>query len=124
MKCDKCQTECSGPATHCPSCQEPLRPKRKARRRRPEAEETVLTPEGEAYFRQARWVYYWALWSLLPPVGALLGPLAALMAWRLRQQAPAPNAVGLATLWVSFWMGTLTGLTQTLGAALIVLSYW
>src|SRR5262245_59813952 len=107
MKCPACQTENPDTSATCSSCQAPLRPRRKPRRKA-EAEEAPLSPEAEAFFRRARSVYGWALWSLLPPVGALLGPVAAAMAWRLRQQAPAPDTPGVVTLTVSLWIGALT----------------
>jgi hypothetical protein len=121
MKCPRCRADC--PDNGNCACGEAVRPRRRPRRRA-DAEEAPLSPEAEAFFRRARSVYGWALWSLLPPVGALLGPIAAAMAWRLRQQAPTPDTPGVVTLTVSLWMGTLTGLTQIAGAALIAASYW
>jgi hypothetical protein len=117
MKCQRCEAECPDDARKCPNCGRQLRKKPPG----PDAEE-ALTPEAEAYFRRVRWVYFWALWSLLPPLGALLGPLAvvwALLVWRQgRVEWP-----GRPTLIVSLCLGLLAGGTQVAGLCLIASSW-
>jgi len=113
MRCPRCEAENPDDARRCSACAKPFR----RRPTGPEADE-ALTPEAEAFFRRARWVYFWALWSMLPPVGVLLGPVAALMALSLRRERK-PDWPGGPTLVFSIWLGLMSSLTQAAGAWLV-----
>ena len=121
MRCAKCQAECPDNARTCSACGEAT-PRRKPRRRA-ESEEVPLTPEQEAFFRRSRWVYWWALLSLAPPLGVVLGPVAGIWATLLRRQAGAPDWVGLVTLRLSQVICLLSTTTQAAGLTLLVASY-
>jgi hypothetical protein len=120
MKCPSCQAENPDDAAECASCKGPL--KRRPRRRRAEADEPPPTPEGEAFFRRARWVYFWALWSMVPLVGVVLGPLSALLAWWVGRER-RPEWPGGPTLAVSLCLGLLSGVTQVVGVWLIAANW-
>ncbi len=116
MKCQRCETENPDDARRCSACGRPFR----RRPPGPDAEE-ALTPEAEAYFRRVRWVYFWALWSLLPPLGVLLGPYAAVRALLLRREGK-PGWPGMPTLIVSLCLGLLSGVTQAAGVWILAAS--
>ncbi|MBY0228864.1 MAG: hypothetical protein K2W96_06280 [Gemmataceae bacterium] len=122
MNCASCQASNPDNAAACAACGEPM-PRRKPRRR-PEAEEVPLTPEQEAFFRDARQAYWWALLSLLPPLGVVLGPMALAWATLSRRRAGAPDWVGMATLKLAQAIAALSFLTQAAGSALIAWSLW
>ncbi|MFO0846471.1 MAG: hypothetical protein U0797_29560 [Gemmataceae bacterium] len=120
MRCPSCQADNPPTATACSGCQAPMTPRR---RRRSEAAED--SPKTEEYNRQVRNIFRVCLLSMVPLLGLVLGPLSAARAWRFLHQArtdPAFQAEHAAKVVVAF--GLLTGVTNWLGLALILLGLY
>jgi hypothetical protein len=86
--------------------------------------ESPFSPKAAPVNRPAVLAYYIALWGLIPFVGMILGPIAALLGWRaLRrgQRQPDFNADGPGLAAVV--LGLAEAVTQWAGAALIWLGW-
>jgi hypothetical protein len=122
MNCPACQAENDTEAATCGTCGRALRAngdrsarRSSSRRRNGEAAEAAVTDSNNP----AAWrAYRVSLWSLIPGLGLLLGPVATLLAWRAVRDAgndlSASNRAKAAILF-----GASSTLTQWLGITLI-----
>jgi hypothetical protein len=122
IRCQACSAELPGAL---PAPAEPHRPARASRpgRRRAQLEniDRALGDQAEGNNRSALYAYRLSLFGLVPFVGLLLGPLAALLAGRARRRGRSdPEFVGDDVARAAFFVGTATGLTQWLGLALML----
>jgi hypothetical protein len=124
MLCPACKNDNPDSATTCQSCQAPLsRAKNKPRRRNPSQGE-IDSPRTISYNQQVKGIFKLCLVSAVPLVGLILGPISALRAWRLLQLArtdPAFTAERAAL--VTMYLGSITGVTNWLGLALMMLGW-
>ena len=116
MKCPTCEAVNDPDAKTCSACGKPMKPRR---RRRGEEDNTPLSPEAEAFVRRASRLFRLGLWSLVPLLGLLLGPLTVIGALWMR----GPDQPGRAMVRIAFWIGLLTAVSQWAGVWLIFLSY-
>jgi hypothetical protein len=129
MNCPACQAENAAESSTCSACGSSLRPnespsrqpaRRSGSRRRNGAEEAAAANESD---NAAAWrAYRVALWSLIPFVGLLLGPLAVILGCvavrSVGDDASARNRAKAAILFGACVTGT-----QWLGLALMVWSW-
>jgi hypothetical protein len=121
MRCPGCGADNPADAKRCASCGERL-----ARRpRRQEAVEEADTPWGkrtDSRHRTALNAYRYGVFSLIPFVGLVLGPVAivlALLAWRQARGDPSITRSG--HVQVALLLGTVTLLANGIGLALMVI---
>ncbi len=126
MDCPACHTENRVEAVTCSACGSPLRadpaPPRSSERRsgtrrrgNPDEGETAGNDTDPAAWR----AYRLSLWSLIPGVGLLLGPVAVVLGCRaahnLASDIASRNRAKAAVLF-----GALIALTQWIGLALMI----
>jgi hypothetical protein len=131
MRCPTCNTENEAGQPACSNCraalaapaQESPPPKlpRKSRRRDKQGDGPV-SPRAEGYNRDAEDAYRLCLFGLAPVLGLVLGPLSAFRASRLHRKAKdEPGFTGHGPARAAVVLGVLSGLTQWVGLALMVL---
>ena len=122
MNCPACHTENASEAVACASCggslrassDRPARRSRSRRRTNEAAEAAVVVSNNPAAWR----AYRVSLWSVVPGLGLLLGPVATLLGCRaVRTTGDDLSARNRAKAAIVF--GTGSTLTQWLGVALI-----
>lgn len=116
MHCATCNLDTD--AATCPTCGATLKPRRPRRRGAAQADDD--SPQAREYNRQVQAIFRVSLLSIIPFAGLILGPLGALRGWRLYRRAkgdPAFTADRAAV--VAILLGTLSGLTNWLGLALM-----
>ncbi|MFO0930047.1 MAG: hypothetical protein U0736_23990 [Gemmataceae bacterium] len=125
MRCTACQTENPNGTATCTACSAPLRTSVRKSRRRAEAPAAPDNPRVQEYNRQVRRVYVLSAWSLVPVVGAVLGPLSAGLAWRLlrRGRGDPDFTAAPGARWVRN-LGLATTVTNWVGLTLIALSFY
>ncbi len=119
MRCPSCSAENPPTATSCLACQVTITPRRRRR-----SDPVVDSPQTEIYNVQIRKIFQLCLWSAIPLVGLILGPIGARRAYRFWQESssdPAFQAGSAAR--VALYLGTLTGVTNWLGLVLILLGW-
>jgi hypothetical protein len=129
MQCPLCKTENEKTRTTCVQCQTALARssatptgKRRSRRGADKQSEFAASPLATAYNRDVKRVYRLCLIGVLPFLGLILGPLAALIAARIRRRAKGDPAFTLhAPVRFVFILGVLTGITNWVGLALMIL---
>ena len=129
MRCPACNTDNPPGAAACQSCRGSLAGFGSGsgsgsgrRRRRNDSLAEADSPQSLEYNRQVKGIFKLCLVSMVPFLGLVLGPLGAARAWLLLRRArsdPAFTAEKAAQ--VAVLLGTLTGVTQWLGLALITL---
>jgi hypothetical protein len=131
MNCPACHADNADQSSTCSACGSSLHPKdtpsgsapsgqvgrRSGSRRRPGADEPAAANDTD---NPAAWrAYRVALWSLIPFVGLLLGPLAVVLGCRaVRTVGDDASARNRARASILF--GSCVALTQWLGLALMV----
>jgi hypothetical protein len=124
MRCSVCQAENPSSAPQCVSCGQALSGRRKSGRKRSLAEDhdSPFAPCTNETNRPAIRAFRISLCGMVPVAGALLGPVAVLLAavvlWR-RKGNPEFTAHGAA--YAALLLGGLTALTNWVGLALMVL---
>jgi hypothetical protein len=98
--------------------------KRRSGRRGPEADVPVpFLEHASVHAPQAARAYRLAFYSMVPGVGLVLGPLAALLGWRvLRRGRSSPDFRGGPLCGVAIVLGVLVTITQWAGLALMILA--
>jgi hypothetical protein len=143
MRCPTCDCENDASARTCARCKGPLpvdaatvlpapapgegeaKPRRSRRRRSDPQFDTPFSPCAEGYNRDMQRAYALCLLGLVPFLGLVLGPLAAILASRIRRKAkddPSFTAHGAAQ--AALVLGTLSGITNWLGLALMAIGLW
>src|SRR3712207_4997919 len=88
MRCPACNTYNPPTATTCAGCQAALTENpRKARRRSETPQDVADNPQVRVYDEQVRKLFRLWSWSLVPVVGMVIGPLSAVLSWRLIRRA-------------------------------------
>src|SRR5262249_55485707 len=122
MRCKACNAENEETAKRCAACGKRLgKP-----RRRPVVESTTpFSPEAEARGRLALRAYRLSLFGLIPFVGLVLGPLAALLGTIAHQRGKSePAFKGQAPALAAIVLGLLVALTNWVGVALMVVGWF
>jgi hypothetical protein len=123
MRCPACGAENPEGVKRCANCGE--RTNRKPRRRDPGDEiETPFNPRPDSPTAPAMRAYRWAVYSLIPLAGLLLGPVAvvlAVLAWREGRAEPEDRGTRYAV--VALVLGLTTLLCNGLGLAMMVLGW-
>jgi hypothetical protein len=131
MQCPVCQTENEATRTTCVQCQTALArssatptAKRRSRRGAEKQSAVAKSPQATAYNRDVQRVYRLCLVGVIPFVGLILGPLAALIAARIRRRSMGDPAFTLhAPIRFVFILGLLTGITNWVGLALMIFGW-
>jgi hypothetical protein len=128
MHCPACQADTPPDAPRCPGCGAALAAARpsagRSRRPVPEDSDTPFVELGAGANRMARLSYYLALAGLVPGLGLLLGPAAAVLgalAYRRGRVDPEFTAHGPAR--GALFLGLLLALTNWAGLLLMVLGW-
>ncbi len=128
MRCPACQTEIPADVSRCAGCGTAITPPRpsggRARRAVAEDSDTPFAELGEGTNRTAKLSYFIALAGMVPGLGLVLGPVAALLGLfaRLRGRTdPQFTAVGPAR--GAIFLGLLLTLTNWGGLVLMILGW-
>jgi hypothetical protein len=120
MNCPACQTDNPGTAARCTACGRPLASSR-SRRCVAEESDSPFSGLGEGRNRPARLAYYMALVGLVPGLGLVLGPAAALLGiWARRRGRNDPAFTGQSPATAALVLGALLALTNWAGLALMI----
>lgn len=119
MFCSRCGVANDDNDYKCTACGDLLHPESKA---------TRYVNEGAGFERllptknpPALWGYYLGVFSLIPCLGLVLGPAAAVCGWiGLRSARELPARIGRTHAWVALILGVATSLLNW-GAALSIL---
>ncbi|MFO0880911.1 MAG: zinc ribbon domain-containing protein [Gemmataceae bacterium] len=121
MRCPQCQTSLTAPATTCPSCGAALEARPAKARRRKGENGDANAAKVEAYNRRVLEIWRTCLWSAVPLVGLILGPLGAVRAWQLlRSGRNDPDFQAQRAAVIAMRLGLITGVSNWLGLALMV----
>lgn len=118
-QCHVCQAENLDDAPRCVACNARLR---KRERASDDAPDSPFSPRADAINRPIVTAYYIGVWSMVPLLGLILGPLAFFLAWRghaLGKKHPGYLGGGHA-MFTMILAGAVT-VTQWLG---ILFIYW
>jgi hypothetical protein len=121
MRCPACGAENPADARRCAACGE--RTAKKPRRRdTPDEADTPFGKRTDARAATALTAYRYAVLSLIPLAGLVLGPVAivlAVLAWRQARRDPAVKSGSYAV--VALLLGTATLIANGVGLALMVM---
>jgi len=115
--CPRCKVENEDDATRCLGCQGRLRKRERASQ---EQSDSPFSEKANPINRPAVRAYYLAIWGLIPLLGLILGPLAAVLAQhgkRIGKGHPGFSAYGPAR--AAVLLGIFEGVTQWLGVGLM-----
>ncbi len=119
MRCPACGAEISEQTKRCTACGE--RTARKPRRREPSDDyDSPFGRRDDSRPPTALRAYRYAVYSLVPVAGVVLGPVAialALLAWREGRRDPAARSNGYAM--IALVLGLVTFLCNAAGLALM-----
>jgi hypothetical protein len=122
MDCPACQTANAEDAVICAACGRALKSSRRrseARRRAMEVREAAAVDTNNP----AAWrAYRVALWSLMPGLGLVLGPIAIVLGWRAVRQAGDDLSARYRSI-AAVLFGVLITLTQWIGVTLLIYNW-
>jgi hypothetical protein len=130
MRCPSCQTENIPTAVTCIKCGQALTRRSRSRRTAiDELDNPFCGPFRPANLPALR-AYWMALWSMIPVLGLVLGPLALLLGLRARRRClPDPEFTAKGPLLASLVLGSAVTVTNWLGVTFVILGlkeagYW
>ena len=121
MRCQACNTDNPPTATVCGNCQTALPGgSRKVRRRNDTPAEIADNPRVREYDGQVWRLFRLWSWSLIPVVGLVIGPISAILAWKLiRRVGLDPAFTAKRGAQVTMALGVVTGATNWIGLGLM-----
>ncbi len=130
MRCSSCQTENVPGAVTCVGCGLALTRRSRARRATVDELENPFSGPFKPANLPALRAFWVALWSMIPGLGLLLGPVALLLGlWARRRCQPDPEFTARGPLLASLVLSSAVTLTNWLGITLLLLGlknagYW
>jgi hypothetical protein len=130
MRCPSCQTENVASATTCIECGNALPRRSRPRRATVDELDNPFSGPFKPVNLPALRAYWVALWSMIPGLGLLLGPLALLLGLRARRSCLSdPEFTARGPLLASLVLGSAVSVTNWVGVTLMVLGlrnagYW